>query len=94
MKSVVGRVADIGGVEHASRLSCTALVHLAIARHSEPRPVAGCSRRPLRFRSAPQSATEAMRRMTLLQGAPKNVAYFVQNARTYHHYVKDTCVAL
>lgn len=53
---VGGRVADIGGVEHASRLFCTALGRLSIAQHSEPRRAAGCSPRPLRFRSAPLSA--------------------------------------
>lgn len=53
MKSVVGRIADIGGVEHASQLSCIALVHLAIAQHSELRPVGGYIPLPLRFQSAP-----------------------------------------
>lgn len=94
MKPVVGRVADIGGVEHASRLSCTARARRSIARHSEPRPVAGCSPRPLRFRSAPRSATEAMRRMTLLLESSQERCAECRLQKTYHHSVKDMCVAL
>lgn len=70
MKPLVGRIADIGGVVHASRLSYIAQVHLSIGRHSELRPVAEYSPQTLRFRSAPLSATEVWL-MTLLLSSPE-----------------------
>ena len=83
-------------MEHASRLSCTAQERLSSGRHSEPRPVAECSPRPLRFRSAPLSATEALRRMTL-PSSFRSLERCCERGpmrNTYHHGIKDICVAL
>jgi hypothetical protein len=88
----VDKVADIGGVEHASQLFYTARAHLSIDRRNELRPIAVCSPRPLRSRSAPLSATEGMLVMTLLSSFQEHWV-FCMHSKVPTAMVSKICVS-